>query len=57
MKIGITGLSQSGKTTIFNALTGAHAATGEYYHGEGSAKANISVVKFLTKDLTIYMNY
>ncbi len=45
MKIGITGLSQSGKTTIFNALTGAHAVTGEYYHKEGSGQLNISVVK------------
>jgi len=51
MKIGITGLDRSGKTTIFNALTGAHAATGEYYHGEGSAKANISVVKVPDKRL------
>ncbi|MFC1562981.1 redox-regulated ATPase YchF [candidate division KSB1 bacterium] len=45
MKIGITGLSQSGKTTIFNALSGAHAATSEYYHRAEKVQHNISVVK------------
>jgi len=30
LDVGIVGLPQSGKTTLFNALTGAHAATGAY---------------------------
>ncbi len=39
MRIAIIGLPQSGKTTIFNALTGAHKATG--VHGG----TNVAVVK------------
>jgi len=45
MKIGIIGLMQSGKTTIFNALTGSHAVTGEYYHEIGEIHPNISIIK------------
>ena len=45
MKVGIVGLSQSGKTTIFNALTGLHAGMGAHYHKTGEADENISVIK------------
>ena len=42
LTFGIIGLPQSGKTTVFNAISGAHAAVGDY----STAKAaNISVVK------------
>ncbi|MHC4479385.1 MAG: DUF933 domain-containing protein [Planctomycetota bacterium] len=34
MKVGIVGLPQSGKTTVFNALTGLHWAVGGYHPGE-----------------------
>ncbi len=43
MKIGIVGLPRAGKTTIFNALTGASAATGSF--GAGGKKANLGVIK------------
>jgi GTP-binding protein YchF len=42
LTFGIIGLPQSGKTTIFNAISGAHAAVGDY---STSKKANVSVVK------------
>jgi ribosome-binding ATPase len=43
MQVTIVGLPGSGKTTVFNALTGGHAETGGY---SGSRAApNISVVK------------
>lgn len=45
MKIGIAGLPQSGKTTIFNALSGQHADTGSFYHKGVGADQNISVIK------------
>ena len=41
MRVGIIGLARSGKTTVFNALTGAHAAVGAY----GSRDANVAVIK------------
>lgn len=41
MKVGIIGFARSGKTTIFNALTGAHAAVGAF----GSREANIAALK------------
>ncbi len=41
MKVGIIGLARSGKTTIFNALTGSQAAVGAY----GSRDANVAVIK------------
>lgn len=41
MKVGIIGFARSGKTTIFNALTGAHASVGAF----GSREANIAVLK------------
>ncbi len=48
LKFGIIGLSQSGKTTVFNALSGAHAAVGDY---STSKAANIAVVKVPDKRL------
>lgn len=41
MKVGIIGLAKSGKTTVFNALTGSSAQTGTY----GAQKANLAVIK------------
>jgi GTP-binding protein YchF len=41
MRVGIIGMARSGKTTVFNALTGAHAAVGAY----GSRDANVAVIK------------
>lgn len=41
MKVGIIGYARSGKTTIFNALTGAHAAVGAF----GSRDANVAAIK------------
>ena len=43
MQVTIVGLPGSGKTTVFNALTGGHAETGGY--SGGRAAPNISVVK------------
>ncbi len=43
MKIGILGFEKSGKTTVFNALTGSHVPTMAY--GGGKAKPHIAVVK------------
>lgn len=41
MKVGIIGYARSGKTTIFNALTGASAEVGAF----GSRDANLAVIK------------
>lgn len=41
MKVGIIGFARSGKTTIFNALTGAHAAVGTF----GARDSNLAVLK------------
>lgn len=41
MKVGIIGLPASGKTSVFNAITGSHAVTGSFGAG---AEANIGVV-------------
>ena len=43
MQVTIVGLPGSGKTTVFNALTGDHAETGGY--SGGRAAPNVSVVK------------
>jgi ribosome-binding ATPase len=42
MKIGISGFPRAGKTTVFNALTGLHAAVGGY--GDPS-KPNLGAIK------------
>ncbi len=44
MKLGIIGLPISGKTTVFNALTGAHKKTGVYTSSSADAP-NIAMVK------------
>jgi hypothetical protein len=41
MKVGIIGFARSGKTTVFNALTGARAEVGAF----GSRDANVAVLK------------
>ena len=43
MQIGIFGLPKSGKTTLFNALTGKEAPVSAY--GAASAEPNVAVVK------------
>ena len=43
MQVTIVGLPGSGKTTVFNALTGAHADTGGF--SGGRAAPNMGVVK------------
>ena len=43
MKLGIVGLPNVGKTTLFNALTGSQAETGSYTNA--SAKPNIGTAK------------
>ena len=43
MKIGIIGLPNSGKTTVFNALTGGNAETASY--ASGSIEPNLATVK------------
>lgn len=43
MDVGIIGFARSGKTTLFNALTGSKAETG-VYHARG-AEPNLAVVK------------
>ncbi|HEY9792819.1 MAG TPA: redox-regulated ATPase YchF [Candidatus Obscuribacterales bacterium] len=41
MKVGVIGLPASGKTTVFNAITGSNASTGTFGAG---AEANIGIV-------------
>ena len=41
MKVGLIGFARSGKTTVFNAITGATAEVGAY----GSREANVAVIK------------
>ena len=43
MKIGLLGFSKVGKTTLFNILTGAHAAVDKY--AAGKAEPNVGVAK------------
>jgi hypothetical protein len=42
-RIGIVGLPQSGKTTLFNAITGAHGETGAYHAGEHVSHGVVTV--------------
>jgi GTP-binding protein YchF len=42
LNLGIIGLPKSGKTTLFNAITGSHAQTSAYSSGE---EPNVAVVK------------
>ncbi|MGH7785868.1 MAG: redox-regulated ATPase YchF [Candidatus Binatia bacterium] len=42
MKIGIVGFPHAGKTTVFNALTGLHAAVGGY---SDAGKPNLGAIK------------
>lgn len=42
LNLGIVGLPKSGKTTLFNAITGSHVATSAYASGE---QPNVAVVK------------
>jgi len=42
MKVGIVGLPQSGKTTVFNALTGAHGEVGGFH---GAGEVAVAVLK------------
>lgn len=51
MKIGIIGLPNSGKTTVFNALTGGNAATAAY--SSGQLEPNIATVKVPDARLTV----
>ena len=41
MKVGLIGFARSGKTSVFNAITGATAEVGAY----GSREANVAVIK------------
>src|SRR5215467_2908368 len=43
MKIGFLGFAKVGKTTLFNLLTGAHAAVDRY--GSGRAEPNVGVAR------------
>jgi len=43
MKVGIIGLPQTGKTTVFNALTGAHGEVGGYHAGGAGGVAVLKV--------------
>src|SRR5580658_6790388 len=45
MKVGLIGFPGSGKTTIFNALTGQRAETGYASRGASAQKPNLAVVK------------
>ncbi len=41
MQIGIVGLPYTGKTTVFNALTGLSAPTGRYVEGQGETNRGV----------------
>jgi GTP-binding protein YchF len=44
MKIGLIGLPKSGKTTVFNLLTGAHVSTSRYETGRTELHAGVARV-------------
>jgi ribosome-binding ATPase len=48
MKAGLVGYAQTGKTTLFNALTGQNVQTG----GGGKSKSNLGVIKVPDERLT-----
>lgn len=52
MKVGIIGLPKSGKTTVFNALTGLSAQTGTF----GVQKANLAVIRVPDKRVDYLSN-
>lgn len=43
MKLGMVGMPFSGKTTVFNAVSGAHGEVGSYHHGEEVYHAVVNV--------------
>ncbi len=51
MKIGIIGLPNSGKTTVFNALTGGNAETAAY--SSGQLEPNLATVKVPDERLNV----
>ncbi len=51
MKVGIVGLPNSGKTTVFNALTGGHAETATY--SSGLLEPNLATVKVPDERLNV----
>ena len=51
MKIGLIGLSNSGKTTIFNALTGAEARVTDY--AMEKAEPNLAVVEVMDERIDV----
>jgi ribosome-binding ATPase YchF (GTP1/OBG family) len=44
MKIGLVGLPKSGKTTLFNLLTGASIATSKYDTGKSELHTGVARV-------------
>src|SRR6476619_5409349 len=55
LNLGIIGLPKSGKTTLFNAITGSHAQTSAYASGTGE-EPNVAVVKVPDPRLDVLTN-
>ena len=51
MKIGLIGLPKSGKTTLFNLLTGAHVATARYDTGRAELHTGVARVPDPRRDI------